>query len=204
MDWFIIIEHFQSLLWWPGGQFKQGAWNQGGTTADKDHKATCIWMMFLQWFLKVEAMFNDFYIYAEAGCWAAFHYVKLHPAEQLCRVDYKGNTNASVFLFSFKYNIPTIQECTIPDEMYNSTIADTMSECNNTMWDFILVSRVTSHKAKFKIWKKPKLNFRLTSDKANPKLKILWNPKPNFRVVSHFSSRAKIQRRYYLVCFSAT
>jgi len=33
------------------------------------------------------------------------------------------------------------KECTISNETFNSTIAETMSGCNATMWDFILVSR---------------------------------------------------------------
>ena len=39
--------------------------------------------------------------------------------------------------FSWPY-----QECTISTEMYNSTIAEEMSVCNSSMWEFILVSRV--------------------------------------------------------------
>jgi len=34
-----------------------------------------------------------------------------------------------------------VKECTISTEMYNSTIAEEMSVCNSSMWEFILVSR---------------------------------------------------------------
>ena len=79
--------------------------------------------------------------------------------------------------------------------MYNSTIADTMSECNASKWDFILVSRVNSDKelnSRFRIKLYSRFKIKLNS-------RFVKTQKQNFRVVSLFSSRAKTQQRYPLV-----
>ena len=56
--------------------------------------------------------------------------------------------------FSWPY-----QECTISTEMYNSTIAEEMSLCNSSMWEFILVSRVD-----FFLQIKGELDFQLKNN----------------------------------------
>ena len=78
--------------------------------------------------------------------------------------------------FSWPY-----QECTISTEMYNSTIAEEMSVCNSSMWEFILVSRVD-----FFVTNQGWIGFSTQNSQK-------WH----FRVVSSCRSRAIMQQRCF-------